>query len=342
MRERTSILLPFALLVLGLAACRDRQNAGSTDELPVAEVRVLKVERKSLPVTEDVVGTVRSRLRASVEAKVSARIEKVLVSPGELVTAGQALAQLDAREIQARLDQARAGFEQAEREAKRFTQLIEENAVARSEYDAVQARFRIASASVVEAETMLGYTKISAPFAGVVSRKLADVGDLAAPGKALLELEDPRSLRFEADLPESLISKISVGMKLRLRVSTVTNELDAVVAEIAPTADSASRTFLVKMDLPAGVALPAGQFGRVTVPLAEGGGLRVPGAAVVVRGQMEIVFVVQDNRAQLRLVKSGKHLNDEIEILSGLEPGEVVVTSGASKLRDGQRVQVRP
>jgi RND family efflux transporter MFP subunit len=174
----------------------------------------------------------------------------------------------------------------------------------------------------------------------VVTRKLADVGDLALPGKPLLDVEAQYKLRLEADVPEALIARIKLGDKLPVRVSDLSGALEGTVAEISPTADANSRTSRVKLDLPSSPDLRVGQFGRAAVPIAESSVLRVPLKAVIQRGQMEIVFVAANNQAQLRLVKTGKRLGDEIEILSGLNAGESIVIEGAGTLLDGQPLEV--
>jgi RND family efflux transporter MFP subunit len=266
----------------------------------------------------------------------------VLVAPGDTVRAGALLVQLDPPEIQSRLDQAIPVFRNAEIELKRFKSLLEQRAVSQQELDAIEARLRVAQATVTEAETMLGYTKITAPFAGVITRKLSDVGDLAIPGRALLEIEDPRVLRVEADIPESLIDRVQLGAKLHVSLASATQSIEAVVSEIAPAADSATRTFLVKLDLPEQTGLRAGRFARLTVPLGESHALRIPASAVVQRGQMELAFVADADRAHLRLVKTGKRLGDEVEIVSGLAAGDRVIVEGAEQLRDGQPIQAKP
>ncbi len=262
--------------------------------------------------------------------------------PGQLVTNGELLLQLDAHEIQARLDQATAARQQAESDLKRATDLMQQKILSQSEFDNTQSKFRIATAAEAEAKTMLDYTVIVAPFDGVITRKLADVGDLAAPGKALLQMENPDTLRFEADVPEALIGNVKLGDKLTVRIAAVTNDITGTVAELSPTADSNSRTYLVKLDLPGATGLRSGQFGRVSVPVGEVSAIRVPAAAVIQRGQMELVFVVVGNHAQLRLVKTGNRVGDEIEVVSGLDSGEQVVTEGAAALTDGQPVTVKP
>ena len=323
-----------------LSGCGQKHEAAPPERLPTASVRVQAVANKKHLATEEVVGTVRAKLRASIEAKVSGRIAQMPVVAGQTVKAGDTLARLEVREAQARLEQAKAGREQADRDRKRFETLLQQKAVTQQEYDAQDARFRIADASLGEAEAMLGYAHVTAPFDGVVSRKSADVGDLASPGRPLLELEDPRALRLEADVPEALLGRVQAGARMSVRVAALTNELEGVVSEIAPVADPSSRTFRVKLDLPSVAGLRPGQFGRVAVPLGETTTTRVPVDAVVQRGQMEMVFVIANQKAQMRLVKSGKRFGPEIELVSGVAPGELVATVGAAGLRDGQPVEV--
>jgi len=332
------VLLTAALF----ASCREKAPSPVSENLSPAVVRVQTVEGKSRVAAEDVVGTVRARLRSVIEAKISGRIEKMLVVPGQNVKTGELLVQLDAREVQAQLDRALAVRQQAENDLKRATDLFQQKILSQSEYDNAQSRFRVADAAATEAEAMLGYTRVIAPFDGVITRKYADVGDLASPGKALLEMEDARDLRLEADVPEAVIGHLALGDKLAVRVSGLTNELEGVVSEIAPSADPNSRTFLVKLDLPSIPGLRAGQFGRAAMPVGETAALRVPASAVVQRGQMELVFVLVNNHAQLRIVKTGKSIGDEVELVSGVDAGEKVVVDGAANLIDGQPLTVKP
>jgi RND family efflux transporter MFP subunit len=327
---------------LWLAGCHKPSEPLPAAKLPAATVRAQPVQTKTYPATEEVVGTVRAKLRATLEAKLSGRIETMPVSAGQLVKKGALLAQLEVRETQAKLDQAKAVREQSARDRQRLEALLLQKAVTQQEYDAVLARFRVSEAAVSEAQTMLDYATLTAPFDGVITRKLAEVGDLASPGRALLELEDPGALRLEADVPEALLERVQAGGKLPVRLATLTNEISGTVSEIAPVADPNSRTFRVKLDLPPNPGLRSGQFGRLVVPVGESSNLRVPAAALVRRGQMEMVFVVVKSQVQLRLVKTGRRLGEEMEILSGLEAGEPIVTEGAAALVDGQPVEVKP
>jgi RND family efflux transporter MFP subunit len=328
--------------MLVLTACSKRiEERPPQEKLAPARVTLQAVGEGTRLASEEVVGTVRAKLRAVIEAKLSGRIEQLPVTVGQHVKTGDLLAQLHAEESGAKRDQAVAMREQADSDLKRFTTLLQQEAVTRAEFDAVQARQRVAQAAVTEAEAMLGYARVTAPFEGVITRKYADVGDLASPGRPLLEMDDPTRLRLEADVPESLLEKLQPGGKLPVRIATRDQDLSATVAEIAPSSDPNSRTFLVKLDLPSEPGLRVGQFGRVFVPLGEASALRVPASAVVQRGQLELVFVLADGRAQLRLVKTGKRVGNEVELASGLQPGEKVVVEGAAGLVEGQPLESR-
>jgi RND family efflux transporter MFP subunit len=328
------------LPILLLAACGRHESATQpVPNLPNTAVKVQVAKLTPHTATEEVVGTVRSKQRAVVEAKVSGRVLEYTATPGAMVKAGDLLARLDVQEIQAKVDQARAMLDQAKRDFDRQKQLIASNATTRQEFDAADARVKISTGAVSEAETMLSYAKVTAPFDGVVTRKLADVGDLAMPGKPLLEIEAPTSLRFEADLPEAILDRVKLGAKMPVRLAKA---IEGTVSEISPVADPVSRTFRVKLDLPPSEGLRTGQFGRVSVPVAEVKLLLVPQNAVLKRGQMQIVFVAQNGKAALRLVKTGKVLEGRVEVLSGLEEGEQVIVSESAKLTDGQPVTIQP
>jgi RND family efflux transporter MFP subunit len=335
-----SLLLLTIVTAVALVACHSKKE-NTSESLPPVAVRTIVSENKARPSSEEVVGTVRAKLRAAIEPKVSARIEALLVAPGQMVKAGELIAQLDPREIQAKLDQALALREQATRDLARSRELLDKKITAQADFDAVQARARVAEGAARETETMLGYTKVIAPFDGIVTRKLADVGDLAAPGKPIIEMEDPRALRFEADVPEALIGHVKIGDKLPVQVAEGSAPIEGTVAEVAPVADAASRTFLVKLDLTAAEGTRSGQFGRVWVRTGETKSIRVPTSAIVVRGQMECIFVIANQHAQLRIVRTGKRTGGEAEILSGLSSGERVVSEGGESLRDGQPVTLK-
>jgi RND family efflux transporter MFP subunit len=209
----------------------------------------------------------------------------------------------------------------------------------------------------VAALTLLGAWPVYAMARRLAVDRLPDLTDSDAPvsvGSGLrvvtrssylrglvLVVVDPSSLELEADLPEGIASHVRQGDELAVRVDGVVGDITGTVREIAPAADPVTRTIRIKLELPLEEGLRSGQFARLQVPTGEGESLSVPASAVVRRGQMEIVFVVVNRRAELRLVKTGGVNGESVEILAGLEAGETVVIEGAGQLADGQPVEVK-
>jgi RND family efflux transporter MFP subunit len=189
---------------------------------------------------------------------------------------------------------------------------------------------------------LLAYAELRAPFAGVVARKLVTAGDLAAPGIPLLELEGTSEFEVEVAIPESLTEGLAEGLRVPLSGSTGVSLGEARVKELSSTADTQARSVLAKLEVPASVKVRSGQFVRVSVPAGSVRLLSVPTSAVAVLGQMERVFVVENGRAVMRLVKTGAVHGQSIEISSGLSENERVIVSPAATLRDGQPVEVTP
>jgi RND family efflux transporter MFP subunit len=342
--RRPALHLSLAVALATILSGCGSKHEGASDaapNLPTAQVTTQKAESKSRAMTEEVVATVRAKLHATLEAKLNGRIELLPVVLGDTVRKGQLIAKLDAGEIAARLEQADASLDQAERDWKRISGLFDQHGVTQSEYDSSQARLRTAKGAVAEAKAMMSYVEVLAPFDGVVTKKWADVGDLAVPGKPLVEIEDPSALQLDADIPEAISGRVQRGAQLTVRAGNPSADLTGMVSEIAPAADPASRTLRVKLDLPKTDGLKSGQFARLIVPIGESNSLRVPASAVVRRGQLEIVFVAESKQARMHLVKTGKRLGDEIEILSGLDSGDAVIVSDVAQLTDGQPVEVK-
>lgn len=332
-------------LVLALLAgvgCHKGKAPEAAAPLLPAVVRVAPAgPAGETPLFEEVMGTVRARRHASVEARVTARVESLPVVPGTRVAAGDLLAGLDARDLRARVEQAMAQRDRAAADLERLVRLARDGAVAPQDVDAVRERQRVAAAAVAEAETAMAHARVVAPFDGVVTRKLAEVGDLATPGRALVEVEELASLRLEVEVPEGLVGRVPVGARIPVRVGPERLPVEGTVGEVGPVADPASRTHLVKVDLAASPALRPGQFARALVPAGTNPSPFVPAAALVRRGQVEMVFVATNGRAGLRLVRSGRVVDGAVEVLSGIAPGEAVVSDGAAGLVDGQPVEVR-
>ena len=341
-------LASLGALVLSLAACGHREgdaaarpDAGGATRAP-RQVHVTAAREISAATGDDVVGTVRSRSVAEISPSVMGTIRALRLALGAQVRAGDVLATLSAGEIEAQASSARAVFEQARLELSRAEQLKTSQSMSPAAYDSSLAQFRVAEAALAEADVMRGYTIIRAPFAGVITQKHADVGDLAVPGKPILVLESPGALRLEAAVPEGVAGHLKVGDTAAVRVDALGREVTGTIAEVSPSADPLSRTLLVKLDLPAEPELRAGMFGRMAVRTGQESAVVVPAAAILRRGQMELAFVVRDQKAQLRIVRAGRTVAGETRVLAGLSAGEQVVTGDPAMLRDGDPVEVTP
>ncbi len=149
-------------------------------------------------------------------------------------------------------------------------------------------------------------------------------------------MEDSSLLRLEIHVAEAMAGSLAIGSKFRVEVGGAGADVEGVVSELSPSADVGSRTFLVKLDLPAHESLRAGQFGRAFLPRGNRAALLVPATAVISRGQMDYVFVVAEHTALLRIVSTGATRDGQTEILAGLDGGEVIVAAPPAGLRDGQ------
>lgn len=335
-------LIPLIGFVVLLSACSKKHEVDSASKLrPSLKVQVQPAETRTVTTYEELPGTVRARISARIESKIQGRIHKLEVVPGKQVQNGEILVELDALEFQARLDQALATRRQTERDLERAESLLGKQAATQAEFDAAQTRHRVAVGGATEAGTLLAHARIAAPFGGIITRKHLNAGDLATPGRTLLEMDDPATLRLEAEVPEALLKQLQIGTTVSLRSSEAGGLIECRVSEIAPAADIETHTYTVKFDLPPDTSLRSGQFARVSIPLAESRILRIPGSALVQRGQMEIVFVATQGMARLRLIKVGRRFGTDVEVLSGLENGEQVVINPTAQLTDGQPVEIR-
>jgi len=330
----------FMAWVLVLASCGGEPPRPLSSGSPRV-VSVVPAERTNRPVVTEVVGTVRAVRSATLAPLISGTVAEVRVGLGSSVRAGEVLVRLSAPEVVARLEQARAAAALAKRERVRAVKLRTEEAISATQADAVLSQWSIAEARQAEATTIADHAVLRAPFAGVVTAKLADVGDTAMPGQPLLVVEAPGALRFEARVPEAAADHLAIGETVPVRLDGFERDVDGTIAEIQPAADDATRTRLAKLDLPTTPGLRSGRFGRLLLATGSSLAVSVPSEAVVRHGQLEGVFVADAGTARLRLVRTGRERNGRLEIASGLSGGETIILSGAADLVDGQRVEVR-
>jgi len=338
---KPSALLFSALALLAAAGCRRAEPAADAAAGPALPVTPAPVVRETLPALVEMPATIRPADRAVISAKVTGTVATFPWGLGQEVKAGDVLLTLSVPETEARVRQAQAQLAEAERNADRARTLVAKGVNAPDTQRDADDRLRYAQAAAAEAEALLAYATLRAPFAGVVTEKQVLPGDLASPGLPLLTLESTARLRAEGSVPEQAAVSLRPGSELAVVLADDQAPVSGRIEEISAAADAVSRSVLVKVALPAGTAR-SGQFARLLVRTGEAEALLVPAAAVTRFGQMERVFAVAEGRAVLRLVKTGRTAAGRTEILAGLAAGDQVIVAPPAALRDGQAVTVRP
>ena len=186
-----------------------------------------------------------------------------------------------------------------------------------------------------------GYAQLRAPFAGVVTAKSVEPGNLATPGAPLLTIEREGAFRLEVPVEESRLPLIRSGSKVTVMLDALGRTIEAKIGEVVPSVDAASRAYLVKIDLPARPQLRSGIFGRARFVVGTRPVLSVPASAVMERGQVQSVFVVENGAARLRLITIGRKMADRAEVLSGLNAGDQALSPIPVGLTDGAKVEIR-
>jgi RND family efflux transporter MFP subunit len=260
-------------------------------------------------------------------------------------------------------DAAAAGADLATATYNRYQTLLAQESVSRQEFDDVTARFRQAQASFGQSEDMLkaavqrvrqaeaaltsarvsaADAAVKAPFDGIVTAKMVDAGDLAAPGRPLLSLEKEGGHRVDIRLPEAYVHAVRPGQTAPIRIGgTLQTPIEGVIDIVAPAADPDSRSFLVKVRLPSRVDLRSGMFARVEIIVGESQLMAIPSSAIVRQGQLTGLFVVTaENTARFRLIRTGRNMGDGmVEVLSGLPDSTRFVVNPSPELVDGASVE---
>jgi membrane fusion protein (multidrug efflux system) len=344
--RRTRLLVvglgAIVLLVLAIALLRGTKIAPGLLARPVAvtpNAPLGHVVVQTVPRMREVVGSVQSRHEVDAASRVMATVREVRVRAGDRIRKGETLVVLDSGDLrgalataEGALAAANANLVRATQDEKRFRFLVKRGSVTRHEFDAVEAAYHGALAQVAgakgqvaSARAALNYAVVTSPVTGVVDERLVEPGDLAVPGRPLVRVYDSSALRVELRVPEQLIKQIRVGTSITVRVDAAGLELPAIVNEIVPVADPASRTFLVRAPLAPNSNLRPGMFARAALAAGTEKVLTVERHAVESVGQLQMVRVLKDGTVQVRQVTTGRAFGKRIEVLSGLAPGETVL-----------------
>jgi RND family efflux transporter MFP subunit len=372
---QTFAAIVFAAAVFGgaLFGCSSSKPAAeSAAPETVNGLEIIAVYQAKLPDWVEAIGTVQAAQTSQVASQMMGNILEIRAREGDRVQSGQLLATIDDAQPRSAVDQAAAAVSAAEKEVaaaesdfalsestlKRYQQLYERKSVSPQEFDEMNAKRTSAEARrdtaraqqaqanalLAHARTALGYTQIRAPFAGVITERKMDMGAMASPGAPLFTIEDTHSYRLEAAVDETDIRLARVGMSAPVILDAFeSSALRGRVAEIVPAADPASRSFLVKIVLPADARLRTGMSGRARFARGERNSFLVPRSAIVNRGQLQAVYTVDANQiAGLRYITLGAPSGDQIEVLSGIQVRERIVAAPESRDLGGKRIAAKP
>ena len=335
MNNRIHFSLP-GLAVLALAGCGENCRHKPAPAAPAAvAAATLKLTRSDAGTADILAATVRAARSATLAPRIPGTYAELKVAEGDTVKRGDLLAVIHAPEWEARASAARAALALAKADHARLVKLRAADAATAAEFDASLARLEAAESGVAESAAMLAETRLTAPHDGFVSRKYVNAGAPALPGTPTLTIEDPTSLELEVAVPESGIDDFKLGDRLRADIAG--KSLAPRITEIAPAADAASRTRMLR------ARLTPGDWQNLTTRPAPGTAATVmrparpdappviyaPTDALMRRGQVESVWVKADGKATLRLVRTGRTMGATVEILSGLSGAETLLAPAA-------------
>lgn len=352
--RHSSLRVPILLLLLALVS-------GCSEEAPPEPlpplVELVRVEAFDVEDRIESIGELRAVERAMIAAEVDGRITEILRDEGDSVAAGETLLhidperrELDLANARAQLGEAVAAAKEALRDQRRLAQLRERGAASQAQLDAAntaleaaRSRRLAAEAGVGVAERALRNAQVEAPFAALVAKRMVSRGEFVTPGAPLFDLVAMDPIEVEFRLPERDSGRVELDQPVAIRVAPLPDEVfEARISMVSPVIDPQTRTLRIEARLanPEGLLRP-GLFARVDVGVARRSGIvMVPEQAVMQRALGPIVYTVDhEERVHEREVQIGPHRGGAVEILSGVGPGDWVVTSGQSRLMDGLLVR---
>lgn len=310
-------------------------------------------------------GQVEAAQTAAISTRVIGTITRIYVKVGDKVSKDRLLATIGSQDLLAKKAQAvaaisgaQAELENAKKDYDRYTQLYNRQSATSGELDNATLRYNAAKSRLEGAQQMrnevdasISYTRLTAPFAGTVTQKMADEGSMASPGMPLLMIEQNNQLQVSAAIAESDISHIRTGDKARVEIKSTGNTTGGTITQLNPSSASSGGQYLVKISLPADAqkGLYAGMYANVFVPVKNTGAatagsdaVLVPVSALVRNDQLTGLYTISSGHtALLRWVRTGKQYGDKIEVLSGLGKEETFIVSADGKLYNGVPVQTK-
>lgn len=349
--KKVSLLL-LALSAVSLTACESTEPTAKNIVLQEINVEVVSVSLGSIPLKTVVPGSVVSDQKAQISSRLMGFIKDFEVKEGQEVKRGELLFSIDSTDVKSGILKASSGYQQAKAalldaklDFKRFKKLYEEESVSKQQFDKINLQYKIAQEQIFSAKTglnqaksQLRYANVTAPFDGVVVKKMASAGDLSAPGSPVLSLENKNSLSVETQVSHELYAALRLGDTASILLDGIEEPLEGVIYTMVSAADPKSRTHTVKLSLHEISNVNSGIFARVSFKRGERQTMMVPQTAILNRSGIEGVFVAEGDTAYFNMVRLGEIIGDNIEIKSGVNLADIVVVSNNKSLLNGDKL----
>ncbi len=356
LNERTVITWLCAVsMVFALTSCNREDAPVFTKEATVHTLPVVEVMNEELLIYYTTIGSVISDDRIQITSRITGYIDEVPVREGQQISKGELLVSLDSNDIDGAIQQAetavnksRSALKDAQIDHERYETLFEEKSVPenalrkiRLQRDVSQETLRGALAALETAKSQRQYILIKSPVDGVVVERQKRAGDLAVPGFPIISIESEKSLLFKSFVPESQIQMIVQGDDVTVAIDALGKTLGGHISRIVPSGDPVTRSYEIKINLNETTDLLPGMFGRVRFQVGTETSPVIARAAVVERGGLRGVFVVDDadQRAHFRWLRFGREWPDRLQVDVGISPGERIVARPVSMLHDGDFVK---
>ena len=346
-------ILVVLFLSLTLSGCG---NEVAEKPLPPI-VKIVKVNQADNFQNDIYAGNVRGRYETNLAFQTGGKILNRTVEEGDFVRAGEILMELDPKDAvqqlnasNAQVDSAKAQLNLAKSNLERYTQLFNENAIAaamldqyRTNYENALAAYNAAVAQAAQLSNNLSYTQLAANSDGVISKINAEIGQVVAAGQTVLTLTQTGDLEVEINVPENKLSEIQIGKRAEISFWANDEKVDGAVREIAPVADSISRTYKVRISIPnlrEGIYLGMTASAEFTSTNKNSGGYILPLSAIYQTGKNSQVWIVTaENKIALKNVTVKNFSGNEV-VVNGISPNDKIVAAGVHKLREGQEVRI--
>jgi RND family efflux transporter MFP subunit len=350
------------LIATALTGCGNDSKVNQESKTQNIKVTTQKVQSGTSSRGLVVNGMVQASSQAKLSTRMMGFVERIPAKVGDKVRKGQLLVDIGNSDLSAKRAQATAGiaaaqaqFENARNDLERFTNLFNSNSASQKELEDITTRYNMAKAQLetatqmkAEVDAQFAYVNIRAPFNGVVTNIFTEVGNMANPGVPLIALESPDGFEVEAAIPEAAISGLNKESAVKVYLKTIGKSIDGEIVELSSSGANTSGQYMVTVrlnELPKEVK--AGMYAQLEFESGDstseaGGSLLVPREAIVQQGQLSGIYTVSSqNTALLRWLRLGRSFGDQVEVLSGLEPGEVFILSAESKLYNGAPVAIQ-